>query len=78
MSELIGRELVEAIDQLIITRVAEFAYHSDHRPDLIRVHKDDAELIKRKITDALLAMYARKGIYVSGELIHTPISYTKR
>jgi hypothetical protein len=58
---LIGRELVEAIDQLIIIRIAEYQYDKDNY--LAKTHRDDAELVKRKLTDALLEMDSRKGVY---------------
>lgn len=55
--KLIGRELTDAIDRLVLLRI-QFAA-GDTTPKLA----EDIELTKRDITDALLAMDAREGIY---------------
>ena len=62
MSKLIGRELADAIDELIKIRIHEHsaAEHGSDWP----VSADDSEVVIRQITDALLAMDARPGIYV--------------
>lgn len=67
---LIGRELAEAIDKLIVLRLYSVgqpnAGSGSPSPELL----EDIELVKRDITDALLEMDSRKGVYVSGQPIH--------
>lgn len=69
MSELIGRELVEAIDALIQLRIKQ--HSKDEHSSFQLIGRDDAEMIKRILTDAFLAMDSRKGVYVSGSPIHS-------
>jgi hypothetical protein len=67
MPELIGRELAEALDELIKLRVREHE-KCKHGDDHF-IYREEGELLIRKITDALLAMDSRRGIYVSGRPI---------
>lgn len=57
--KLTGRELVDEIDKLIIARIKHFT-----------TKQDEVEVIKRNITDSLLAMDARKGVYVDDSAKH--------
>lgn len=61
--KLIGRELTEEIDRLVILRIVE---HSVPTP----AGKERIELCKRNITDSLLAMDARKGVYLDDSAKH--------
>lgn len=59
-SQLNNREAVDLIDQLISKRI-EQALSKYPYPD------EPIELIKRQLTDYLLATDSRKGVYVKGD-----------
>lgn len=63
---LIGRELVEAIDKLIVLRLCSVGQPNAGSGEPSRELIDHIELTKRDITDAMLSMDARKGVYVEG------------
>lgn len=58
---LIGRELTEEIDKLIQLRMED---------GLIGLNTNAIEVCKRNITDSLLAMDARRGVYADDSKAH--------
>ena len=68
-SQLNAREFVELVDQLIMLRVAmNMLDLSNYQQD--RIHsrmEEECEVLKRSLTDYLLAADSRKGLYAKGE-----------
>lgn len=66
---LIGRELTEDIDILIGLRIQEHDLLVAGAEKIGSV-KDDIEVCKRNITDSLLAMDSRRGVYLDDSKKH--------
>lgn len=62
---LIGRELTEEIHKLVKIEILMNEYKGSVPTPRFSKYQDDMEMCKRNITDALLAMDARKGVYAS-------------
>ena len=69
VSQMNAREFIDLVDKLIELRVTmNMLDLSNHQQDRIHCRMDEeAEVVKRQLTDYLLAADRRKGLYAKGE-----------